>query len=83
LYYQAAVYLQRELAPRLSATAAWQRLPDRFSAELALPPADQIMPGTGQAQPALEALGRLHQQHSGWRYNWSGSYRQHLPYLLK
>lgn len=84
LYYQAAVYLQRELAARLrSRPECRQTLPDLFSAELGLPAAHTIAPGDRTAQAALAALGQQHARHSGWRYNWAGSYRQHVAFLLK
>ncbi len=84
LYYQAAVYLQRELAPGLGERLAqYSTLPDLFSKTQGLPPADTIAPGHLTAQPALNVLGEQHQRHSGRRYNWSGSYRQHIGWLFK
>ena len=84
LYYQAAVYLQRELAPVLvSKLDRYSVLPDLFSAALGLPTADTIPAGHLTAQPALNALGEQHQRHSDRHYNWAGSYRQHIPWLIK
>ncbi len=84
LYYQAAVYLQRELAASLAAQPECrERLIDQFSHELLLWPAKRVPPGRLTAQPALEALGTLHQQHSGWQLNWAGFYRQQIPLFLK
>ena len=84
LYYQAAVYLQRELATSLASQPQCREvLSDYFSAELGLPSASLIRPSPLSAQPALEALGKLHQRHSGWQFNWAGSYRQQIPLFLK
>ncbi len=84
LFYQAAVYLQRELNPILQSNL--ERCPmlaDLFSAEQGLPPATTVQPGPLTAQPALEVVGEQHRQHSGRGYNWAGSYRQHIPLFLK
>ena len=84
LYYQAAVYLQRELEPELKPQLKnWQRLPDLFSQAYRLPPADTIRPGPQASAPALAALGELHERLSGWAYNWAGSYRHDIPRFLK
>jgi hypothetical protein len=84
LYYQAAVYLQRELEPLLRARFAnWEILPDYFSAVLGLPPAASIKGEAHSADQALAALGELHRRLSGRDYNWAGYYRQHLRALLK
>ena len=84
LYYQAAVYLQRELTTDLAFQPQCREvLTDCFSAELGLPLANTIRPGLLTAQPALDALGAQHQLHSGWHFNWAGSYRQHIPLFLK
>lgn len=62
LYYQAAVYLQKELEPSLRAYLAdWQPLPDLFSSELGLP-----APGAIDTVSALRALGERHRQLSDW-----------------
>ncbi len=79
LYYQAAVYLQKELEPSLRAHLTdWHSLPDLFSADLGLP-----APGTVDTDSALQALGERHRQLSGWNCNWSDSYRQNVPRFLK
>jgi len=79
LYYQAAVYLQTELEPILREhLPEWQPLPDLFSSELGLPALHAV-----EAEVALCALGERHCQLSGWNCNWSGSYRQNIPRLLK
>jgi hypothetical protein len=84
LYYQAAVYLQRELTADLACQAQCnQVLTDNFSMKLSLLSADTIRPGLLTAQAALDALGARHQQHSGWQFNWAGSYRQNIPLFLK
>ncbi len=79
LYYQAAVYLQTELAPVLRmGVEDWQTLPDYFSVELDLLPV-----GALSLNDALKALGERHHQLSGWACNWSGSYQQNIPRFLK
>ena len=84
LYYQAAVYLQRELMTDLAFQLECRAvLTDYFSTGLGLPLANTIRPGPRTAQPALDALGAQHQLHSGWHFNWAGSYRQHIPLFLK
>lgn len=83
-YYQAAVYLQRELQIQLkTAMVNWQELPDLFSGELGSPPADSILPEPHGADGALAALGEAHHQATGLRYNWAASYRQHIPLFIK
>jgi hypothetical protein len=84
LYYQAAAYLQRELEPEVrSRLKNWTPLPDFFSAELRLPPAESIGPGPRSSQAALRAVGDIHRQRSGWAFNWAESYRHYVPFLLK
>jgi len=79
LYYQAAVYLRPELENDLRPYSDdVAPLPDLFSAELGLPP-----PGSLPTAEALTALGDLHRRLSGWAYNWSGSYRQHISLFLR
>jgi hypothetical protein len=79
LYYQAAVYLQRELEAQLRPYIKdWLFLPDLFSTKLGLPAVDQI-----PSSEALQALGKVHQRLSGWAINWAGSYRQHIPLFLR
>jgi hypothetical protein len=79
LYYQAAVYLQRELEPELRACiASWRPLPDLFSTELGLPQVNTLT-----VEAALQALGEAHRRLTGWAYNWAGSYRQDIPLFLK
>ncbi|MBM3272501.1 hypothetical protein FJY94_04465 [Candidatus Kaiserbacteria bacterium] len=79
LYYQAAFYLQRELEPELRVCiAGWKPLPDLFSAELGLPPANTLA-----VETALQALGEIHHRLTGWAYNWAGAYRQDIPLFLK
>lgn len=79
LYYQASVYIQNEIKGDLTAYIAdWHPLPDLFSKALKLPMPDTVMTSVGLAQ-----LGKLHQQLTGWAYNWSGSYRQNIPLFLK
>jgi hypothetical protein len=78
LYYQAAYYLQDELAATLKELIPdWERLPDLFSRELDLPSAALSV------DAALQALGERHRQRTGWAYNWSGSYRHHIPLFLR
>jgi len=84
LYYQAAVYLQRELEPELRGQPdRWQLLPDWFSKDLGLPPAQEVRPEAGGATNALAALGEVHRRFSGWGYNWAASYRQNIPWLVR
>ncbi len=84
LYYQAAVYLQRELEPELQGRMEnWQLLPDLFSPDLGLPPAETIHAGPRASQDALRALGDVHRQRSGWAFNWAESYRHYMPFLIK
>ena len=84
LYYQAAVYLQRELTTKLAFQPQCREvLADYFSTELGLPAANTIWPGQLTAQPALDTLGTRHQLHTGWHFDWAGSYRQHIPLFLK
>lgn len=79
LYYQAAVYLQRELRPQLQPRLpTWVDLPDTYANFFGLPPADQTAPAQ-----ALHALAEVHTQRTGWAYNWLGTYRQNLPNFLK
>lgn len=79
LYYQAAVYLQRELRAQLQPLVPnWVDLPDAYSVILGTPPADAANPVT-----ALQALAHVHAQRTGWEYNWLGTYRQNLPLFLK
>lgn len=79
LYYQAAVYLQADLRADLQTYLPhWTPLPDLFSTELQLPAA-----GSVPTELALQQLGARHQELSGWAYNWSGSYRQHIPLFLR
>lgn len=84
LYYQAAVYLQRELEPEMTVRLDnWQLLPDLFSTELGLPPAESVQPDGKSVQSALEALGAAHRRLTGWAFNWVGAYRQNIPLFLK
>jgi len=84
LYYQAAVYLQRESEPQLRPYLEnWRWLPDFFSQNYGLPAADSIRPGPASSTPALVTLGELHQRLSGWAYNWTGSYRHNISRFLK
>ena len=84
LYYQAAAYLQRELAPELSTRLSnWEPLNDLFSQALGLPAAASIGPGHQTANKALQQLGALHAKHSGWNVNWAGAYLQNIPLLLR
>jgi hypothetical protein len=79
IYYQAAVYIQNEIKDDLNAYITnWHLLPDLFSEALKLP-----MPNTVTTSVGLTQLGKLHQQLTGWAYNWSGSYRQNVPLFLK
>jgi hypothetical protein len=82
MYYQAAVYLQRELAhqPTLKAQTP---LPDLFSREYDLPAADTIGFGPQAAEAALAALGETHARLTGRAYNWAGSYRQNILRFLR
>jgi hypothetical protein len=78
LYYQAAAYLRPELEADLRrASDDLAALPDLFSAELGLPAV-----GSVPADRGLQALGETHTRLSGRAYNWSGSYRQHIPLFL-
>jgi hypothetical protein len=79
LYYQAAVYLQGELAPVLrDKVPGWEPLPDRFSGEFGLPAAGVVSTDEG-----LQALGEVHQRLSGRAYDWAGSYRQHVGLFVR
>ncbi len=79
LYYQAAVYLRRDLVDDLQRYSDdVVPLPDFFSAQLGLP-----APGTITTDVALTTLGQVHARLSGWAYNWAGSYRQNIPRFLK
>lgn len=82
MYYQAAVYLQRELAHQPTFKPQTM-LPDLFSQEHGLPTADSIRPGPQGAEAALTALDETHARLSGRAYNWAGSYRQNIPRFLK
>lgn len=83
LYYQAAAYLQREFHPLLRAQLGQDtELPDLLSQELGTPSPLDVERGTS-CQGALAILGEVHRQRSGWDCNWAGSYRQHIPLLLR
>jgi hypothetical protein len=82
MYYQAAVYLQCELAHRPTFKPP-TTLPDLFSKEFGLPAVDSLGPGPESAEAALMALGETHARLSGRAYNWAGSYRQNIPRFLK
>ncbi len=84
LYYQAAAYLQRELAASLQAAVKpWFWLPDYFSTELNAPPLDSVKAEPSGSAAALQALGEIHQRLSGQAYNWAGTYRQNIPLFLR
>lgn len=79
LYYQAAVYLQRELESQLRPYIEnWEPLPDLFSRELDLP-----VPNAARATDGLSALAALHRVHSDLDADWAGSYRHYIPLALK
>jgi hypothetical protein len=84
LYYQAAAYLQRELATDLQpAVKPWFWLPDYFSLELNATPLANVKAEPGGSAAALQALGEIHQRLSGQAYNWAGTYRQNITLFLK
>jgi hypothetical protein len=79
LFYQAAVYLQVDLAVKLQAyLPLWLELPDLFSEELDLPTV-----GSLSSAEALVVLGQRHAQLTGLDCNWAESYRQNIPRFLK
>jgi hypothetical protein len=83
LYYQAAVYLQRELEPQLhSLVGHSDDLPDLFSQVLNTPAVEMIRSGT-TCYAALSSLGQVHRNRSGWNCIWAGSYRQHISLFLR
>ena len=76
LFYTAAVLLQQEHAERLQSFVTGQRLPDRFAADLGLPPA-------ASPRERLLALGRRHRQQTQTVVNWVGTYESVARRLLR
>ncbi len=69
-YYTAAVWLEKKFLSRTSS------LPDFFSRELGLTPTDN-------SDENLRALGKRHQELSGEKLNWQGSYEHAADVWLK
>ena len=83
LYYQAATYLQREMQPQLHGLLGDQNdLQDLFSQELNTPPVETLPVGAS-CQAALDSLGEIHKQRSGWNCSWGRSYRQHIALFFR
>ena len=76
LFYTAAALLQQAHAARLLPFVGDRRLPDRFAAELDLPP-------TASTRERLGALGRRHRQETRTTVNWVGTYESVVRCLLR
>jgi hypothetical protein len=84
LYYQASVYLQREVEPVLSDhLGSMPALPDLFSVELGTPHASEVRSRQRSAQAALLQLGSVHAALTGVNCRWAGYYRQNIPLFLR
>jgi len=69
LYYTAAHYLQKVYARQLeSILGEFDKLPDYFSGTLRIPK-------TGPADEQLKRLAKRHQEITGLRLNWYGTYQ--------
>jgi hypothetical protein len=69
-YYTAAVWLEQKLLPRIPS------LPDLFSKEFGITP-------VANPEENLRALGKRHQELSGERLNWQGTYEHAAEVWLK
>jgi len=77
LFYTAAALLQQEYAAQLhDLLGQWEPLPDLFSEELQIPPADST-------EVRLKRLGECHRSLSGLAANWIGTYKYAAERLIK